>query len=198
MASSESSTAPSELRRWLNRDGSAPSDDGQRVLRECVQKRWKLTRARRTLAIELLRYLWDQCGQNYAELARRTGLTVQSCKGGLALAGTDDPELQAIRREHDRALEETRFEGRKQMIEKLWDLGQKLLEKAGEDYEDLKPREVVSALKDVIGQAQLLSGEATSRIARSDEKFMTEEELQRALLDLERRQLAAREGTGIQ
>lgn len=182
------------LRRYLTKAGTHPSDEGLRLLREAQAARWKLPAGRGVVVVELLRYLFDQSGQAYAELARRTGMTVDACRAGLALSGLEDPDLQRARRDHDRQLEEVRFQGRKQMITELWDLGQALLQKAKEDYGDLKPREVVSALKDVIGQAQLLSGEATSRIARSDEKFMTEEELERAIADLERRNRSATEG----
>lgn len=188
------SIVPAELKRWLTAAGTHPSADGLRVLREAHAARWKLGQSRRTLVIEVLRYLFDQAGQNYAELSRRTGLTVDACKGGLALAGLDDPAMQDIRKAQDRALEEVRFQGRKQMIERLWDLGEKLLAESCERYQDMKPRELVSALKDVVSQAQLLSGEATSRIARSDEKFMTEDELERAIADLDRRYQRGAEG----
>lgn len=74
-------------------------------------------------------------------------------------------------------LQKVRHEGRVELINSLWDVSVRAIKVLNAKLQTLEPRQAATVAGIAIDKALLLSGQPTSRVARTDERLMSNEEL---------------------
>lgn len=139
-----------------------------------------LTPEEKALRDELFPIVFDLCGRSWTQLKRKTGMHKTTAQRLLkarrqAIEARPDGPVQELG--HETRLEEIRFEGRKQLIDLCFDGAAKALQHGIERIKDMKGLEAIKAGAILTDKGLLLAGQPTSRVARTDEKMLSDEEL---------------------
>lgn len=139
-----------------------------------------LTPVDKAVRDELFPIVFDLCGRSYAQLKRKTGMhrsTAMRLLENHRKAVEEAPDGPAQELSTHAKLEEVRFQGRKQLIELCFDGAQKALTHGIAQVGSMKGLEAIKAGAILTDKGLLLAGQPTSRVARTDEKMLTDDEL---------------------
>lgn len=137
---------------------------------------------------ELFFLAWDLCGQSYAELKRTTGMhhnavTRLVTKRGKAIRRS--PKLAKAVEAGEILLMQDRYQGRRQMIDELNQGALNAIRFGLQKLDKMLPYQAIRAAAVMIDKSLLLSGQPTSRVAKVDERGLTDQQLEKELEVLE-------------
>lgn len=143
-----------------------------------------LTESERLLRRELFFLLYDLCEGSLYRVKKVCGLHHDAQRKMLRdreQMRQGAPEIQELVNQHTVELEEVRFQGRKQLIELFYEGAARGLDRGLREIPDMKGLDAIKTAAIRVDKALLLSGQPTSRIAKTDERMMSDEELQERL-----------------
>lgn len=168
------------LDRYLNGDGQI-TPAGRKLMGKPKTKGEKAVRDEIVVWLWTFKRMLPDCRK---QMTKSTGLTwmviekiIQDHHAEVLGQGG---ALQII--EEQVELQKVRHEGRKLLIEGLWDTAVRARKVLEAKLQTMEPRQAATVMGIAIDKALLLSGQPTSRVARTDERFLTDQELQEKLM----------------
>lgn len=157
-----------------------------------------LTSDEKEVRNELFLIVFDLCHRSWAELKRKTGMhktTAQRLLKAHRAAIEADPDGPAQELSHHTKLEEIRFQGRAQLIDLMFEgavrYAEKVVNAVGDKMTAVAAAKIAAIFTD---KGLLLSGQPTSRVSRTDEKMLTDDELEERLKKYAERKFSLVEG----
>lgn len=139
-----------------------------------------LSKEEKGIRDELVYLLFDLSGRSWAELKRKTGMhrtTAVRIMANREKSLQDRPEGKAQVFMHQAILEETRFSGRKHLIDLCFDGATKGFTKGIYEMSSMTALQAVKAAAIMTDKGLLLAGQPTNKVGKTDARMMSTEEL---------------------